>query len=89
LSQGENTEAEETLRRLIVKHREFADKLADRQSMTVPAIDPDFDSMEQAFPAWTGPGKAAILEPPKPHFPPSEQILERAAACDRDLEATD
>jgi conjugative relaxase-like TrwC/TraI family protein len=67
------------------QHHEFADKLANRQSIVVPAADPDHEPFERAFPAWPEPRQGAILQPPKPHIPSSEQILERAA--DRGLEA--
>ena len=30
------------------------DRLADRQSLTIPAEDPDYGDLGQAFPAWTG-----------------------------------
>jgi len=40
-------------------------------------------------PAWTGPGKAAILQPPKPEIPPSPRILQHAMDHDADWEAAD
>jgi hypothetical protein len=72
---------------LAAEHHTFADKLAERQSMTIPSEDPDYGDLGQAFPAWTGRGKDAILQPPKPEIRPSARILERAADRDRNVEA--
>jgi conjugative relaxase-like TrwC/TraI family protein len=69
---------------LAARHHEFTAKLADRQSIMVPAGHPDYDGLGPAFPAWTSPGRDAILQPPKPQITPSARILEVAA--DRDLE---
>jgi len=69
--------------------RAFADRLADRQSLTIPSEDSEYGDLGQAFPAWTGRGSDAILRPPKPEIRPSAQILQRAIDRDADLEATD
>ena len=69
--------------------RTFADRLADRQSQTIPSEDPDYGDLGQAFPGWTGPGRDAILQPPKPEITPSPQILQRVMDCDADWEAAD
>ena len=74
---------------LAAAHRTFAARLADRQSQRIPAEDPDYGDLGPAFPAWTGPGKDAILQPPKPEIPPSPYILRRAADRDADREAAD
>ena len=74
---------------LAAAHRTFAARLADRQSQRIPAEDPDYGDLGPAFPAWTGPGKDAILQPPKPEIPPSPYILQRAADRDADREAAD
>ena len=74
---------------LAAGHRAFAGKLADRQSQTVPSDDPDYGDLGPAFPAWTGPGREPILQPPKPDIPPSPRILERAMDRDTDWEAAD
>lgn len=74
---------------LAAEHRAFADRLAERQSLRVPAEDPDFEDLGRAFPAWTGPDRDAILQPPKPEIQPSRQILERAAGRDLDMEAAE
>jgi hypothetical protein len=74
---------------LAVRHREFADVLAERQSLMIPAEDPDFENLGPAFPAWAEPGRDAILQPPKPSIHPSEQILEHTADRNLHLEAAD
>jgi hypothetical protein len=72
---------------LTAEHHTFADKLAERQSITIPSEDPDYGDLGQAFPPWNGCRKDAILQPPKPEIRPSARILERAADRDRDIEA--
>ena len=62
---------------LAAGHRTFADRLADRQSQTIPSEDPDYGDLGPAFPAWTGPGREPILQPPRPEIPPSPQILQK------------
>ena len=64
-------------------------KLAERQSLMIPSEDPDYGDLGQAFPSWTGPGKDAILQPPKPEIRPSARVLERALDRDADREAGD
>ena len=56
---------------------------------TIPAEDPDYGDLGQAFPAWTGPGRDAILQPPKPEIRPSPHVLQRAADRDADPEAAE
>jgi hypothetical protein len=68
------------------RHREFTRQLADRQSVMIPAVDPDFEALGQAFPTWSAPRKDAILQPPMPYIQPADQILERAADRETDLE---
>ena len=74
---------------LAARHREFAAKLSERQSMMISAGDPGFQDISPAFPAWTSPGKDAILQPPKPQIQPSQRVLEQAAGRDCDREAAD
>ena len=74
---------------LAAQHRAFADKLAERQSLMIPAEDPDYEDLGPAFPAWAGPDKDAILQPPKPQIQPSPRILERVADRDLDMEAAE
>ena len=72
---------------LAAAHRTFAERLADRQSLTIPSPDPGYGDLGQAFPPWPRSGRDAILQPPKPEIRPSSQILERAADRDADWEA--
>jgi hypothetical protein len=72
---------------LAAQHREFADKLAQRQSQTIPAEDPDYEQFGQAFPDWEEHRTDAILKPPRPQIPPSGQVMERIADRDLDMEA--
>ena len=74
---------------LAAAHRTFAAALADRQSLMIPSQDPDYGDLGPAFPPWPGPGKDAILQPPKPEITPSPQVLQRAADRDADWEAAD
>ena len=74
---------------LAAQRRAFADRLADRQSVTIPAADPDYEDLGPAFPAWTASRTGAILQPPKPEIRPSTLVLERAADHDADWEAAD
>jgi hypothetical protein len=74
---------------LAAERTTFTDRLAERQSLTIPSEDPDYGDLGQAFPAWPGPGKDAILQPPKPQIRPSAQVVERASARVADREAAD
>jgi hypothetical protein len=74
---------------LAAAHRAFAERLADRQSLTIPSEDPDYGDLGQAFPPWPAPDSGAILQPPKPEIRPSPQVLERAADRDTEWEAAD
>jgi hypothetical protein len=75
--------------RIGAAHHTFADRLADRLSLTTPSRDLDYGDLGQAFPPWPGPGNDAILQPPKPEIRPSPQVLQRAADRDADFEAAD
>ena len=74
---------------LAAGRRTFADRLADRQSQTIPSEDPDYGDLGRAFPGWTGPGRDAISQPPKPEITPSPQILQRVMDRDADWGAAD
>jgi hypothetical protein len=90
LTPAEDTEeTAQRIRDLAARHREFAHKLAERQSVMVPAEDPDFETQGPAFPTWAYPSRDAILQPPKPQIQPSEQILALVADLDLDMEAAD
>ena len=72
---------------LAAEHHTFADRFAERETMRIPSEHPDYADLGSAFPAWTGRGKDAILQPPKPEIRPSARVLQRAADRDRDVEA--
>jgi hypothetical protein len=74
------------IRDLAAQRRAFADRLAERQSLTIPAIDPDYEDLGPAFPTWTASRQDAILQPPKPEIQPSPRVLERAIDHDLDME---
>jgi hypothetical protein len=56
---------------LAAQRQAFADKLAERRNLMIPAEDPDYEDLGQAFPALGAAGKDAILQPPKPMIKPS------------------
>jgi hypothetical protein len=90
LTAGEEiTERGQWIKDLAAERSTFADRLAERQSMVIPSEDPDYGDLGQAFPAWRGPDKDAILQPPKPEIRPSAQVLERAMARESGMEAAD
>ncbi|MFY9934553.1 MAG: MobF family relaxase [Streptosporangiaceae bacterium] len=74
---------------LAAAHRTFTERLADRQSLTIPSPDPGYSDLGPAFPPWPERSPDAILQPPKPEIRPSAQVLERAADRDVDWEAAD
>jgi len=74
---------------LATAHRTFAERLANRQNLTIPFRNPDYGDLGQAFLPWPRPGMDAILQPPKPEIRPSPQVFERSADRDADWEATD
>jgi hypothetical protein len=74
---------------LAAGRRTFADRLADRQSQTIPSEDPDYGDLGRAFPPWRRPAREAILQPPLPEIPPSPVTLERVMDRDADWEAAD
>ena len=82
-------ETERLIEDLAARHREFSETLAERQSLMIPAEDPDYEHAGQAFPAWATPDTDAILQPPKPSIQPSARILERVADREPDREAAD
>ncbi len=87
---GEETaEMGQWIKDLAAGRRMFADRLADRQNVKIPFEDPDYGDLGQAFPAWSGPPRAAILQPPKPEMPPSPRILQHAMDREADWEAAD
>ena len=54
MTAGEETkEMGQWIKDLAAEHQTFADKLAERQSMTIPSEDPDYGDLGQAFPPGT------------------------------------
>ena len=88
LTAGEQIrETGQWIKDLAAQRRAFAARLADRQSMMIPAEDPGYGDLGQAFPSWPASARDAILQPPKPEIQPSARILERALDHDPDMEA--
>jgi hypothetical protein len=61
----------------------FAQQLAERQAVMMPAEDPDYGDTGQAFPAWETERSSAVVVPPQPHMPPAPQ-LQAERDADRD-----
>jgi hypothetical protein len=74
---------------LAARHREFISKLAERQSLMLPADDPDYEDFAPAFSPWPAKRRQPILQPPKPDIIPSQQVLDLIADRDLDWEAAD
>lgn len=74
------------IRDLAARYREFADKLAQRQSLVIPAEDPGYEQFGRAFPDWEEHRTDAILQPPRPQIVPCGQVLERIVGRDLDME---
>jgi hypothetical protein len=74
---------------LALRRREFKDRLSERRCLLIPAQDPDYEHVGQAFPAWNAPRRDAILRPPKPEIQPSARILQRVADRDLSMEAAE
>src|SRR5262249_38747437 len=90
LTAGEDiTEMGQWIKDLAAESGTFADRLAERQSLTGTFKEPHYRRPGHALPAWPAPDKDAILQPPKPEIRPSAQVLERAIARDADREAAD
>jgi hypothetical protein len=75
------------IRDLAARHREFADRLAARQSLMIPAEDPDRGDLGPAFPAPKARDRGPILRPPPPEIIPFERLMEAVASRDMDMEA--
>ena len=74
---------------LVARHREFLDKLAERQTRMIPAEDPGYEHRRQAFPLCAAPHATPILQPPKPEMQPSPWTLQRLADREADREVAD
>ena len=86
-AEAQTPETGQWIKDLAAQRRAFADRLADRQGLMIPAEDPDYGDLGQAFPPWPAPARDAILQPPRPEIQPSARILERAMDYDPDMEA--
>jgi hypothetical protein len=60
---------------LAEQRRAFQEKLEQRQNVMVPAEDPDYDYLGQAWP-WQERDPDAILQPPNPEIRPFS-VIER------------
>jgi hypothetical protein len=88
LTAGEKTtEMDQWIKDLAAERR--TDRLAGRQSQTIPSEDTDYGDLGQAFPPWRSPPRDAILQPPMPEIPPSPQILRHATDRDAGWEGAD
>lgn len=76
----ESYETPEWIRSLAAERRATREQLADRASVRVPSVDPDYGYEGLAWPAWPGRDRGAILQPPMPEIRPASQVAERAAA---------
>ena len=90
LTAGQNfPELAQWIKDLTAQHRAVADRLANHQSLMVPAEDPDYGDLGQAFPSWTGSSKGAISAAAQAGNPPSARVLERVLDRDAEMEAGD
>jgi len=66
----------------------FRARLEQRQGVIVPAEDPDFEPLGEAWPSWHGRDRDAVLQPPKPDLQPSPQVIQRLPEMAADREAS-
>jgi hypothetical protein len=76
------------IKNLTAKRQAFREIVEERQALTIPSEDPDWEDLGQAFPSST-PGQDAILQQPRPMITPAAKILELARGQDVGREATD
>jgi hypothetical protein len=74
--------AQELVNNLAARQREFADRLADRQSQVIPAEDPDYEPLAPGVPRLDRSLQGCDPRPPKPQIQASQRILERSADHD-------
>src|SRR5262249_33628877 len=65
------------MRELAEARTAFKEKIAERQSVTEPHEDPDYEDLGPAFPSWQQEDRDAVLQPPKPPIPPSGRLAAR------------
>ena len=88
-AQGDLTRTAGLIAALTVQRRHLARQLSERTGPVPPADTSARTEPGLASLAWTAEARDAILQPPKPTIEPSTRILERIAAHDLNLEATD
>jgi hypothetical protein len=81
------SEMGEWIKDLAAQRTVFAENLAERNSLTLPSEDPDYEDLDPAFPAFSATERNAILQPPKPMIKPCEKVLEKARERDHEPEA--
>jgi hypothetical protein len=81
------SEMGEWINDLAAQREPFAEKIAERSSLTIPAEDPDREDLGRAFPAFGATARDAILQPPRPMIKPSSRVVERGRERDHALEA--
>jgi len=74
---------------LAAQRQAFREKIQERQALTIPSEDPDWEDLGHAYPSPTTPERDAILQSPKPTITPSAKILELARGRDATPEAAD
>ena len=82
-------ETAEWIKNLTAQRQAFRDQIEERQTLTVPSEDPDWEDLGRAFPSSRTPERDAILQPPKSSITPSAKILELARERDASMEAAD
>jgi hypothetical protein len=81
------TELAGWVRDLAAQRQAFREKIEERQQLKIPSEDPDWEDLGEAFPAWSLPGRDAILRPPKPLITTSSKILQLALDHETEPEA--
>jgi hypothetical protein len=79
----------EWIKNLTVQRQAFREKVEERQALTIPSEDPDWEDLGQALPLRSLPERDAILQPPKPSIKPAAKILELAREQDATPEAAE
>ena len=80
LSQGaESYQTPEWITQLAAERRAVRERLDERRAVRVPSEDPDYEDEGEAWPAWVGRDREAILQPPKPEMRPAAAVAERFA----------
>jgi hypothetical protein len=78
----------EWITRLAADRKTFQEKLADRQSVRMPAEDHEWEDLGHAWPEAPGLHRDAILQPPKPEIRPPDRAGEPARQAGAGHEAS-